>query len=97
MKNVILIIVLLCGIYLFIRNYKVYMFRVYIIDLIHDRTSALIDERAPYKEIFEPWDIIINISYAKMLFSFKPLEMEYWLTEKELKLLEYKGNNNGKI
>lgn len=93
MKNVILIILtigLLVGIYFLIRNFYVYNFRAQIIDLIHDKTSDLIDAGAPYKEIFEPWDIINNLSYAKMLYSFKPLKIEYWLTKEELELLEYK-------
>ena len=100
MKMVILIILIigfLGVLYFLIRSFHVYNFRSYIIDLIHDRTSALIDGGVPYQDIFELWDIINNISYAKMLYSFKPLKIEYWLTEEELKLLEYKGNNNGKI
>ena len=47
------------------------------------------DERAQeeHELLRDVWDEITNISYGKMLFSFKPLKPEYWLNEKQLKFL----------
>lgn len=97
MKNVILImliipiIILLVISFLSIRKNKVYKFREYISILIYLRGDDMIDDGASFRDLLDLWNIRNNISYKKMLFSFKPLKMEYWLTEKELELLEYKS------
>lgn len=47
------------------------------------------DEKAlnEYIVLLDMWAEITDISYTKMLFSFKPLTPEYWLNEKQLKFL----------
>lgn len=78
-------------IYFLIRNYKVFKFRWYIADLIYFRACDMINDGASYRDIFGLWDMLDDISYDKMLYSFKPLKMEYWFTEEELKLLGYES------
>jgi hypothetical protein len=77
--------------YVQIRNYKVYKFRVYIAYLIDSRACDMINDGASYQDISYLWEILDDISYEKMLFSFKPLKMEYWFTDDELKLLGYES------
>lgn len=95
MENIILTILtiltisfLVC-VYSLIRNDKVYKFRGYIIDLIYSRASDMINEGASYQDISYLWNMLEDISYDEMLYSFKPLKMEYWFTDDELKLLGY--------
>lgn len=85
------IIGFITSIYFFIRNNKVHKFRIYIVDLIHSRACVMIDDGASHRDIFNLWDMLDGISYEEMLFSFKPLKMEYWFTEEELKLLGYES------
>lgn len=33
------------------------------------------------------WDDISDVSYESMLYSFKPLSMEYWLTKEQIEFL----------
>jgi hypothetical protein len=51
----------------------------------------MINDGASYQDISYLWEILDDISYEKMLFSFKPLKMEYWFTDDELKLLGYES------
>lgn len=62
--------------YLLLRNGKVYDFRTKIIE------SANL---ANYREVKKLHD---KYSYEKMLFSFKPLKLEAWFTEEEIKILK---------
>lgn len=52
-----------------------------------------LDELTPeamevHLELVNVWNSIIDIPYERFLFSFKPLEPEYWLTEKQLAFLK---------
>ena len=90
-----IVIVTLVGIWLLIRNYKVFKFQMYLneqgynICVKHIDSVECFDEKALYehKLLEDMWDEITDISYEKMLFSFKPLKPEYWLNEKQLKFL----------
>ena len=68
----------------FIRNVKVYKFRKYISFLVYLKSMAMINNNIPMKEIDHLWDIINNVSYNKMLYSYKPLKLEYWFTKEEI-------------
>ena len=80
---------LISSMYLLIRNKKVCEFRVYIVDLIYSKLCNMIADEASYQDNSYLWDMLKDISYEEMLFSFKPLKMECWFTEEELKLLGY--------
>jgi hypothetical protein len=41
------------------------------------------------EEINRMYGILNAVSYNKMLHSFKPLKVEYWFTEEELKIMGY--------
>ena len=86
-----LIIAFLGCVYILIRNNKVCKFRNYIANLIYSKGCDMMNNGASYQDVSPLWDILTNISYDKMLYSFKPLKMEYWFTEEELKLLGYEN------
>jgi hypothetical protein len=75
--------------YVLIRNNKVFKFRVYIADLIYSRAYDMINDGASHRDVFGLWDMLDDISYEEMLYSFKPLKMECWFTDDELKSLGY--------
>lgn len=52
----------------------------------------MLNNGAPAEDISYLWRKLDDISCEKMLFSFKPLKMEYWFTDEELKLLGYETN-----
>lgn len=80
-----LIIIQLYIIYIcFIRNIKVYKFRRYIAGLIYLKSLNMLNNNIPMEEIDHLWDIINNVSYNEMLYSFKPLKLEYWFTKEEI-------------
>lgn len=83
----------------FYRNLRVYKFREYLNDkgysVCHKHLLSIPDEeygpdeRAVH-EIYHAmwnWNSILDISYDKMLYSFKPLKEEYWLTKEQIKFL----------
>jgi hypothetical protein len=78
---VVVIFIALLGIILAVRNYRVYCFRCEIIGMRHYCSD-------PYKSR----RIYLKYSYEDMLYSFKPLKLESWFTEEEIKIL--KGNEN---
>lgn len=84
---------IIISMYFLIRNNKVCKFRIYIADLVYSRACNMIDNGASHRDIFYLWDMINDISYEKMLFSFKPLKMECWFTDDELKSLGYETRN----
>ena len=68
--------------YLLYRNNKVYRFRNDILDHMY------------YSDIdWDKWlkarNIYTKYSYDDMVFSFKPIKLESWFTEEEIKLLGY--------
>lgn len=89
------IVIIILSIWFLIRNYNVFVFQMYLIDQGHNickkhlDSVELFDKKAQKEHEFlrNTWEEIVNISYEKMLFSFKPLKPEYWLNEKQLKFL----------
>ena len=81
---------LLC-IYMLWRNDKVYDFRMSILRHIDSVARLKIIEGATAKEINQMFEVLNASSYAKMLHSFKPLKVEYWFTEEELKIMGYES------
>lgn len=72
------------------RDYKVYNFRKEIIDLTH--SGIILDEELFYKRMY----LSDKHSYNKMLYSFKPLKLEYWYTLEEIELMKL-SNKSYKI
>ena len=91
MKYVLIVcsIGVIISMYVLIRNNKVCKFRMYIADLIYSRACDMINDGAYHGDIFGLWDMLDDISYEEMLYSFKPLKMECWFTDDELKSLGY--------
>lgn len=89
------VILLFVGAWLLIRNFKVFKFQIYLneqgynICKKHLDSVEHFDEKAwnEHELLENIWREITDISYAKMLFSFKPLKPEYWLNEKQLDFL----------
>lgn len=70
-------------IYILYRNKKTYNFRMEISEMCYDYNDRRIKERdLNFKSAYE-W-FYEKYSYEKMLYSFKPLKLEVWFTEKEL-------------
>lgn len=89
MTNVIIICAIgtIISIYVLIRNAKVYKFRSYLINLIYDKVDV--------NNFWSARRLLDKHTYRKMLYSFKPLKMEYWFTVEELKLLGYESKRLG--
>lgn len=85
---VILSIYILClafCIWLLIRNHKTYKFMTGVSRMCYDAISRALDKGIlDVDEYYEVWN---KLSYHKVLFSFKPLKLEYWFTEEEIELL----------
>lgn len=84
MENVILIMLiiqLLVCVYVLIRTPKVYKFRRYLINHIYNKVDV--------NNFWDARRLFDKHTYRKMLYSFKPLKVEYWFTDEELKLLGY--------
>ena len=84
------IALLLLTTYIMIRNIRVYTFRMSVLaDIDSEATKRNEQNAITSKEISQMYGILGAVSYNKMLFSFKPLKVEYWFTEEEIKLLGY--------
>ena len=81
------IIIIAASLYIFIRNEKVFVFRMYIIDRAYDELLRISHEDIDkYESMHKEWNKIYDRhSYNKMLFSFKPLKWEHWFTKEEIK------------
>lgn len=79
---IIIIVLSILNLYFIKRNNKVYDFRMRIIDLTH--SGIMLDEELFYKRMY----LSDKHSYNKMLYSFKPLKLEYWYTPEEIKLIK---------
>ena len=98
----IVVITLLVGLFWFglLRNIKVCFFRNNISQVCNYRQIEFIDGSViPVDmDVYEAWkkemdkidcivDDILAVPYEKMLFSFKPLNVENWYTEEQVKFL----------
>lgn len=98
------IICLIVSLYVLFRNEKVCEFQLALIDASYNIVMEYLDtldfdkidddtfnkgmER--YRELYNIYDSICNLSYDKMLFSLKPLKVNYWLTEEQINFLNIK-------
>lgn len=88
-------ILLVLSVYFLIRNNNVLYFRVTYVrnayNYLHKTLHCCINEE-DLNEYYKLCDKVNNAidrySYEKMLFSFKPLKLEYWFTEEEIKYLK---------
>ena len=98
---VILVSIMLTAIYLLWRNNKVYNFRIKIIDDCHNVLNNFLDSLKDDEELYERYEeykyletkkdeILSKHSYESMLFSLKPLKLERWYTEEEIKFMNLK-------
>lgn len=86
------IALLLLSICFLIRNSRVYTFRMSVLKDIDSEVTKRIDQNAiTSEEISQIYGILCEVSYTKMLYSFKPLKVEYWFTEEELKIMGYES------
>lgn len=52
-----------------------------------DNRDTTVEEEEQYDRLHAIWMSIEDISYYRLLFSFKPLREEFWLNEEQLKFL----------
>lgn len=89
------VVIFVVSIWFLIRNFNVFEFQLYLnqqgynVCRQHLDSVEHFDEKAlnEHEYLQDMWDSITDISYEKMLFSFKPLKPEYWLNEKQLDFL----------
>ena len=89
--GIIIAVVILFATYVNVRNHMVHKVvldwnnRCYYKCVKYIRSKDYNEDVAEhYQEI---WDGISSISYESMLYSFKPLTMEYWLTKEQIEFL----------
>ena len=102
MIEIILLLVLaitaICTFYFgFYRNHKVCDFRINLIDrgysVCKKHLDSIPDEeftedkRKEHEHLRDMWHSITDMSYDKMLYSFKPLKEECWLTKEQIEFL----------
>lgn len=75
------------GVWMGERNNKVYVFRMHVLDLCGSAAKRCGDDWC------KPYRISHKHSYYRMLFSFKPLKLEAWFTDDEIKVLK-NGNDD---
>lgn len=76
-------LILMCLIYLGIRNHKVLNFRLHLIRLQYEWSERYMTEIGLEQEEFAHiWFNYGKVSYDKMLYSFKPLKIEVWYDKK---------------
>ena len=95
---VVMLIVFIALAYLMIRNTFVYNFKMHLSYICHSICKEHISKIYEYYSIFDydkdheklikMLDSMSNISYEKMLYSFKPLKPKYWLNEEQMKFIE---------
>ena len=67
------------------RNEAVFRFRTELIDMASDAAIRILFDGG--KEWHKPYDIVERYSYDRMLYSLRPLKLEAWFTEEEIKIL----------
>ena len=83
--------------YIMIRNYRVYKFQTVVAELaflVMDdflssvKADELVKRYAEYTETDRMIKRITSRSYDRMLYSFKPLKLEYWYSEEEIAFIK---------
>lgn len=96
---VLLLILLGVLFYLLLRNDAVYHFQIDLNSMGYNVCRNHLDscsghygydEQTYHDKLVDMWNSISDISYEKMLFSFKPLNIETWLTKEQQDFLELK-------
>ena len=96
----VLLILLVYCFYILYRNDKVYDFSIGLDNILYDELKRILntykddgefyEDKINYNYIKEKIEILLNKhSYNKYLFSFKPLKLEKWFNEEELKFITY--------
>lgn len=89
--NIIITIVILLATYINVRNFMVHKVVTDWNSLCHYKCVKYIESEnydvAVAEHYHKIWNDISNISYESMLYSFKPLSMEYWLTKEQIEFL----------
>lgn len=89
--SVVIAVVILLATYVNVRNFMVHKVVIDWNSQCHYKCIKYIRSEGYDEDIAEHyhkiWDDISNISYESMLYSFKPLSMEYWLTEEQIEFL----------
>lgn len=81
-----LVLFFIYSLYILYRNCKVYKFSIELIDILGDAARKRIGAgRDDWEDVL---DLIEKHSYETMLFSFKPLKLENWYTEDEIKQMK---------
>ena len=90
--------------YMLIRNERVCKFQLALVDASYNTLMEYLNTLDPdkmdddtfdkgmekYRELYNIYDSICDLSYDKMLFSLKPLKVSYWLTEEQISFLNMK-------
>ena len=88
---------LVASFYVMIRNHRVYKFQVIVGEmafLVMDdflssvKADEFVKRRAEYEETDRMIKRITSKSYERMVFSFKPLKLEYWYSEEEIAFIK---------
>lgn len=95
---IVLILIICISTYILIRNSKVFEFKTKLNEICysvcnnHIETAENYDNVNDYirehNKIIKLWDSINDISWDKMLWSIKPLKVEYWLNEEQLEFIK---------
>jgi len=84
--TIMILLLLLLSLFFTIRNYCVFKFRRHIADrYIFNHTNGWEGRR----------EIHLRVSYAKMLYSFKPLKLESFFSAEEIKMITKAGERIG--
>lgn len=82
---IILVILIACFFYIGFRNNMVYSFCNEVLRLANKTACKRIyKNRADWEDVY---DLVDKHTYERILFSFKPLKLEAWYTEEEIKIL----------
>ena len=84
--------------YFLLRNDAVHNFRINLNSMAYKVCRNYLDscshygydEKTYHDKLVDMWNSIADISYDKMLYSFKPLNIETWLTKEQQDFLELK-------
>lgn len=78
----------------FYRNDKVRDFQIAMLGIINDTVKKRI--LMDCDDCFAPYDLFNKYSYDDMVYSFKPLTLEAWYTEEEIKVIKGEDIENDK-
>ncbi len=83
--------------YIIFRNEKVGQFRSRLLNMADNATWMAIRSGESEDDIKRAYGLYDKYSYNDMLYSFKPLTLEAWYTEEEIKILKGSDDTTAKI